>query len=361
MFAVRSICGLSKTNRSITILMKIVPSSVKTAQHHTETSGYFLIYSAVAVAVAVVDAFFLFFLLLKFVTRSWADIQKRNWCFKRTVSLFLCTLACPLKSVAIFFFCMIHQKLFVVCFAMYRFPVLLNLTFQKQKISKSKIEYYLWWTWSCVICTSHQIMFTRLWFSTLINKNNSKTIEVYQMQMLYNLKQMKFNELRLRAEIHGKKRSKTKAVHRFIVSKSIWNRVAVQLKRRQENRKFFCLRLSTHSKFIPHEQNQNEKTARKKTLKLSHICARHTQKRATIIVKMKLCYEFCIRLCVCVDRQRHKLEQKRIMMKMHLIQLSHPNNCAPCSNHTTTKNAHKRELKSIYLWFRFVFFPICAL
>lgn len=136
MFAVWSICGLSKTNRSITtILMKIVPSSVKTT-HSTHThrkSGLFShLFSS---------CFFPSF-------SCWNLWQDREQIFKNEIDVsneqFLFFYVRWSAQFCGKFFVMIHQKLWAcVCFAMYRFPVLLYLTFQK---SNSKLECNLLWT-----------------------------------------------------------------------------------------------------------------------------------------------------------------------------------------------------------------------
>ena len=80
--------------------------------------------------------------------------------------------------------------------------------------------------------------------------------------------------------------------------------------------------------------------------KISHIRARHTQKKNNSIsnVKMKLCGMNFVHL------QMHVVEQE-CMIKMHLIQLSHPNNCVPCVHRKQTKNlrTHTR-IETIYLF-----------
>lgn len=135
MFAVWSICGLSTTNRSITtILMKIVPSSVKTTHStHTEKAGYFLIYSAVV---------FFLLSLVEICDKIVSRYSKTKLMFQtNSFSFFYVRWSAQFCGK---FFVMIHQKLWAcVCFAMYRFPVLLYLTFQK---SNSKLECNLLWT-----------------------------------------------------------------------------------------------------------------------------------------------------------------------------------------------------------------------
>lgn len=103
-------------------------------------------------------------------------------------------------------------------------------------------------------------------------------------------------------------------MHRFIVSKSIWNRMALQLKQRQKKIESFFAYGFNHSNFISREQIQKMKRVKKKpkqnsqSRNIPHLCTAHAKKKPTINVKMKLCYE--MNFVWCVRLQRHKVESK---------------------------------------------------
>lgn len=63
--------------------------------------------------------------------------------------------------------------------------------------------------------------------------------------------------------MNEKKRNKTKAMHRFIVSKSIWNRMALQAETTSRKQKVSLLTAILIPKFISREQNQSEESERK--------------------------------------------------------------------------------------------------